>query len=1777
MKEKMYGLEKMMRHEINGRNLLAVCLFFVMILLFSPSLMRAQSQDCPAAAVPMLCNFDSDSATAADVRGILPDCWEPVFMGSDSTYAPHVSPDFAPDSNALLLTAGDSSIYGTSNCVILPAFAADYSALGITFTTKMENDTIGQLTFGYWHTEGMVSYFTPIQVVPSSTSAVEHFVSLRELSLTSDDRLALSWSNNDTCAHCSIDLVEVDSLVLCQVPSITNCYPLSDSQIRVEWQQAWRETSWMVEYMPQGVAHGEGVTLNVTEPTCTLSELLPGITYQVYVRAVCSIDSLSDWSVAALAVTPCESASIPYWEDMESYTGTGVAVEGPMPTCWSSLSAATPARSPHVSTYNAFSGDNGLVMTARNASGFSADNYVAVPWFASDLDGVKVSFSSRMDNVSGSQLTFGYMTNVLDAASFVTLESVTSTTTATPHEYSLAGTNIPDGARLAFRWYSASTSWDWRCVIDNFSVEFLPCPTVTDIQVSDVMMTTATASWKAGSIENEWRVVYGPAGFDPASEGISINHNDTILYLTELIGQQPYDLYVQAICDPANPSPLAGPVTFTPYCLVVADTTVMTVCDSVEWNGKTYAQTGVYVDTLYRAAEFQCDSVVILNLTVHYSVEQFETLELCQNELPAVWRDTTFEVGSVDGDYQFHRLTVDGCDSIVNLSVTIYPAFYLEENETICQQDLPYTWRDTVFEAGSQSGDFLFTRHTIHGCDSLVTLHLVVNESKYEVEYAQICQQELPYTWRDTTFETGTQSGVYVLPRTTSLGCDSIVTFVLVVHPAYDEHEVLSLCRSELPYTWRDTTFSTDAQSGTMVFNKTTIQGCDSIVTLTLDIREATSSEETVEICASELPYVWRDQVFTVGTESGVYTYSRTNAAGCDSTATLTLIVHPTYSRELSATICSDDLPYTFGDTTFQEGSETQTVVRHLTSAHGCDSVVTLNLTVNHPTERYETIDLCRNRLPFTYYDTVFHVGTPTDTYVIRRQTSQGCDSIVYLTLNIRQSFGGSETIEVCESDMPFIWNDEVIDRTYTTGTYSFAGQTQYGCDSIWVLRLVVHPLFRQYEAETICESDLPYTWRDTVFQPGTRGGTYLFERPSAAGCDSVVILTLTVNPSYQQEESLTLCESELPYTWRDVTLPEGTQSGDIQYDRTTVDGCDSTVMLHLTVNPVSASDEYVTVCQNDLPIAFLGEVFPVGSASQTRDFHLTNQYGCDSVVTLHLTVNPIYENEDAITICASELPYRYEAMDTLFEVGTLSGNYRFGRATVNGCDSILTLHLTVLPVYEVHTAEVICQNELPYTWRDTLFAEGTQSGIYQFTRTSSMGCDSTVTLALIVHPSYAQEEALEVCENGFPLQWRDTTFLEGTTTGDFVFYRQTIHGCDSIVTLHVTVNPTFEENESLVICESDLPYTWRDITFPVGTASRTFTYNLQSMYGCDSIVTLALTVRPTFVQNVNLQICENDLPYYFAQADTTFDTGSQSGTYRFAYSNIYGCDSIITLHLSIYPYYEDGESLTICSSDLPYYYERENRTFQQGTTTGDYVFNHTTSHGCDSVWTLHLTVNQTYAQSQMLRLCENELPYTWNDTVFDVGTISGTFTFHRTTHLGCDSTITLTLFVYGQPSVNIIGTHEMTLGGTEMLVAQANNCSFVWNTGEESSVIYVTPDTAGTYTYSVTATHSVSGCSNTAYHTIVVEDTTGIPQYGTVDYHVLVYPNPATDVVTLRCDREDIAEVYLYNVLGRQVRRVRLDASQGEIELNGIAPGTYLLQVVMRNGDVIREKLIIH
>ena len=98
---------------------------------------------------------------------------------------------------------------------------------------------------------------------------------------------------------------------------------------------------------------------------------------------------------------------------------------------------------------------------------------------------------------------------------------------------------------------------------------------------------------------------------------------------------------------------------------------------------------------------------------------------------------------------------------------------------------------------------------------------------------------------------------------------------------------------------------------------------------------------------------------------------------------------------------------------------------------------------------------------------------------------------------------------------------------------------------------------------------------------------------------------------------------------------------------------------------------------------------------------------------------------------------------------------------------------------------------------------------------------------------------------------WNGNTYTE---SGDYTVTLQTEQGRDSIENLHLTILPeAIVENEELVLCPSELPYTWYDQTI---TTTGTYTAAEQyATYGCDSVIhtvsvqTYVLTL-PTTVTN---------------------------------------------------------------------------------------------------------------------------------------------------------------------------------------------------------------------------------------------------------------------------------------------------------------------------------------
>ena len=106
---------------------------------------------------------------------------------------------------------------------------------------------------------------------------------------------------------------------------------------------------------------------------------------------------------------------------------------------------------------------------------------------------------------------------------------------------------------------------------------------------------------------------------------------------------------------------------------------------------------------------------------------------------------------------------------------------------------------------------------------------------------------------------------------------------------------------------------------------------------MNLTINNTPSSTTDVTACDS---YDWNGTAYTA---SGSYTFTTTNASGCDSTATLNLTINNSSTSSTTDVTACDS--YDWNGTTYTaSGSYTFTT----TNASGCDSTATLNLTINN-------------------------------------------------------------------------------------------------------------------------------------------------------------------------------------------------------------------------------------------------------------------------------------------------------------------------------------------------------------------------------------------------------------------------------------------------------------------------------------------------------------------------------------------------------------------------------------------------------------------------------------------------------------------------------------------------------------------------------------------------------------------------------------------------------------------------------------------------------------
>jgi len=163
------------------------------------------------------------------------------------------------------------------------------------------------------------------------------------------------------------------------------------------------------------------------------------------------------------------------------------------------------------------------------------------------------------------------------------------------------------------------------------------------------------------------------------------------------------------------------------------------------------------------------------------------------------------------------------------------------------------------------------------------------------------------------------------------------------------------------------------------------------------------------------------------------------------------------------------------------------------TNTNGCDSIATLNLTINQSDTSYTTITAC---------DSIIWNGVTyalSGTYTYSSANTNGCDSIATLNLTINQSDTSYTTITACDS---MIWNGV----TYAlSGIYTYITANANGCDSVETINLTIDYPSMVYDTVSVTSS---IVWNGT---PLNVSGDYSVTLINLVGCDSIVNLNLTI------------------------------------------------------------------------------------------------------------------------------------------------------------------------------------------------------------------------------------------------------------------------------------------------------------------------------------------------------------------------------------------------------------------------------------------------------------------------------------------------------------------------------------------------------------------------------------------------------------------------------------------------------------------------------------------
>lgn len=321
----------------------------------------------------------------------------------------------------------------------------------------------------------------------------------------------------------------------------------------------------------------------------------------------------------------------------------------------------------------------------------------------------------------------------------------------------------------------------------------------------------------------------------------------------------------------------------------------------------------------------------------------------------------------------------------------------------------------------------------------------------------------------------------------------------------------------------------------------------------------------------------------------------------------------------------------------------------------------------------------------------------------------------------------------------------------------------------------------------------------------------------------------------------------------------------------------------------------------------------------------------------------------------------------------------------------------------------------------------------------------------------------------------------------------------------------------------------------------------IQNAKGCDSLLTINLSII-AIDSTISIKACDSytwiDGITYTSSNNTATDT----------LTNASGCDSIVSLNLTINNTTFYSDSIIACDS----YTWIDSITYTSSNTTAtDTLIN---AAGCDSIITLNLTIKNSTSYTDAQVGCNS---FTWIDGV--------TYTSDNNTALdtltnaaGCDSIITLDL--------TILDVDTAVFFSQDTLVSNATDASYQWldcnnnfapiSGATEQKFL---PNQGGSYAVVVTE----NNCTDTSSCYI---STVGFNENG-INKLISIYPNPTNDRINIKTSEVNITQVVLLDIRGAVIREINQNARS--IDISQLDNGIYYLRIISSKKETAVKRIV--